>query len=450
MKSSEQINICFIANFYKTIVFEAIAQKLSINKVKVYWIVTKDSQLNHLSQNYPQDNILSLTRSYIKKNNYPLNDFKINELVFGDRVWKYEKEKGIKYLTNIQLPIYDFIKNNSISYIFGETTWAHEILINRMCRIKKELFCEYYSDYFARIPNGRFLFFKDEKHIEIFEREQTVESNQIVFSVEKPSYLAINDRIMAKKMSIKGLLNRFKRLLTNENLEKSDPNVLHGFCRISVATQEILNQITYKYLKKNKFQEIKDKKYIFFGFHKQPEATIDVCGRYSENQFENVVNLWRQLPPDWYLVIKEHSNAVGDRSFRFFRNLAKFHRIILMHEKEDSHKLIRHAQLVATNTGTMALEAALMNIPAITFSPVLFNKLNYCRQCSWTDLERFHSIVDLLTEIKAQSNNIDEYAEYIVKNSFDGILTDLLSNPSVISVENIKKLSDAILEVIHS
>jgi UDP-N-acetylglucosamine 2-epimerase len=184
-----------------------------------------------------------------------------------------------------------------------------------------------------------------------------------------------------------------------------------------------------------------------FGFHKQPEASIDVCGRYFENQFENVVNLWRQLPPDWYLVIKEHSNAIGDRSFNFFRKLRKYPRVILMNEKEDSHVLIQNAQLVATNTGTMALEAALMNIPAITLSRVFFNKLNYCRHCTWVDFEKYNSITDLIAEIKSVPNNIEEYTEFIMKNSFDGLISDVVSNPEVILPGNIEQLSKAVMEI---
>jgi hypothetical protein len=443
----KNLSIGFVGNFYKTVVFETITKNIPIDKKNVYWFVTKESQYSYLCTQFPKENILLIDCRRIKADNEPIGDFKINELVFGDRVWKYEKEKGIKYLTNIQQPIYDFIKNNHISCVFGEATWAHELLIHRICKNKQELSCKYYSHSVVRIPNGRFIFFNDEKQTEIIERKYNVEVINTTLTIEKPSYLFVNDKIIAYKISGKGLLNRIKRFITNENIEKTDPNVLRGFLRIITATQEVLNQISYKFLKRVDFNSVKNKKYILFGFHKQPEASIDVCGRYFENQFENVVNLWRQLPPDWYLVIKEHSNAIGDRNFHFLRRLSKYPRVVLMHEKEDSHLLIRHAQLVATNTGTMALEAALMNIPAITFSQVFFNKINYCRHCSWTDLEKYNSITDLINEIRVSPDNTEEYTQYIMKNSFEGVLRDVITTPEVLSPENIKQLSKAIMEV---
>jgi predicted glycosyltransferase len=294
------------------------------------------------------------------------------------------------------------------------------------------------------------MFFKDEKKAEIVEKKYNVDIEKIdcPFVIEKPTNLAINDKIIAHKMSGKGLMSRLKRLITNENIEKNDPNVIHGYCRIIIPVREVINQITYKFLKTDDLASIKDKKYIFFGFHKQPEASIDVCGRYFENQFENVINLWRQLPPDWYLIVKEHSNAIGDRSFNFFRKLRKYPRIILMNEKEDSHELIRNAQLIATNTGTMALEAALMDVPSITLSQVFFNKLNYCRHCTWIDFEKYDSVIDLITEIKSTPNNIEEYREFIMKNSFEGIITDIVTYPDVMNPNNIEKIVNAFTAII--
>jgi hypothetical protein len=444
-------NICFVDNFQKTFIFEAIISNLQAKNINIYWIVTKNSKYSYLCNKFSPNNILLINRDQIKETRLPIDDFKINELILGDRVWKYDIKNGIKYLTNIQQIIYDFIKNNTITHIFGEMTWAYEILIQRICKQKKELSCSYYSDHVTRIPNGRFLFFKDEKQTEIVEIQQN--SNEVkdtTIIIEKPAYLVSNNKIVAYKMSGKGMINRFKRLLTGENIDKDDPQVHHGFSRMAIPIHEVINQITYTLLKKMNFDTIKDKKYIIFGFHKQPEASIDVCGRYFENQFEIVINLWRQLPPNWYLVLKEHSNAIGDRSSYFFKKLLKYPRIILVSDREDSHNLIRHAQLVATNTGTMALEAALLNIPSITLSKVFFNRLNYCRYCNWTDLEQYTSITDLIDEIKKKGNNIEAYTNYIMSNSFSGISTDMALHQNSISPKLIKQFSDAIGSLISN
>jgi len=121
---------------------------------------------------------------------------------------------------------------------------------------------------------------------------------------------------------------------------------------------------------------------------------------------------------------------------------------VLVNEKSDSHILIKNAQLVATNTGTMALEAALFGIPSITLSKVFFNTHNYCCNKTWVDLEKYSSIIELRNEIIQLEDNSNEYAKYITENSFDGAVGDIDSNPDIINPENIAKVTRAIVHII--
>ena len=446
----EKKRICFIGNFYKTIVFEAIARKLSKFEIEVFWILPKRSQYNDLINRYPEEKLLLLDRSFINLRNEPIGDFKLNEIIYGDRVWKYDISNGLKYLINIQRPVYDFIKTNKISIVFGELTWGQEILIFRMCNQIKELECSYFSQMVTRIPNGRFFFFADEKQSKILKISKSTTVFFDSTKIEKPKYLSINNNFIQRKMSFGGILRRMKLFISNEHIEKSDPNVItNRFTRLRVVSKEIINQQMYRFLNRVTFEEIKDRKYILFGFHKQPEASIDVCGRYSEDQFANVLNIWRLLPLGWLLVIKEHSNAIGDRSVGFFKKILKYPNIVLINEYTDSHKLIAAAQLVITNTGTMGLEAALKNVPAITLSKVLFNCLNYCRHYTFSDLENFNSIESVINDIIGSSNNKEAFENLVNNYSFEGILVDVVSNPNVMEDDNIDKLTHAFLKLIE-
>lgn len=445
--SLENKNICFVANFYKTYFFHEIAKVLESEGINTYWIIPKLSQHTYLSKYFSNDRLLSIPWN-IKTQN-PINDYKINELIYGDRVLKYKSYEAISFLHSIQKPIYDFISNNKISYIFGECTWAHELLIHRIVSRQKELKCSYLSMHTIRIPNGRFAFFTDEKMSHILENQfSNAPDINIELKVEKPSYLKLNDAILKKNKSILGRVGRLKRFITGINIEEKDPNVNYGIRRIFSACKEEVNRETYKLIKKDDIKDIIKKKFILFGLHKQPEASVDVSGRYFENQYSNIVNLWRNLPNDWYLVVKEHSNAIGDRSYSFFKSILKFPNIIIAKESIDSYELMKHAQLVATNTGTMALESALMDIPAITFSPVFFNKLKYCRNINFLNLQNYNTLEELIAEITASGNNIDEYKEYIIRNSFEGCIGDIHATPSIIDSGNIHKVSKAILKLV--
>ena len=443
--------ICFIANFYKTPTFKAIADNLATYDVKTCWIVPNKLQYDELVKEYGEEVVLLIDRSYVNTPSEPVGDFKLNEIVFGDlRVWRHSMDEGLKYLTNIQRPVYDFIKRNNIHLVFGEDTWGQELLIHRMCNQLPELKCCYYSQMVARIPNGKFFFFYDEKQSEFVPVKNTGEHEVLAIKVEKPEYLAINDRLLKNAMSLRGNMNRAKRFFSNENIHPTDPNVeTKRSIRFKVATREVINQHAYKYLHREFPDVLKGKKFVLFGFHKQPEASIDVCGRYFENQYENVLNIWRQLPPDWYLVIKEHSNAIGDRSYRFLNSLRKYPRIILMDEHANAQELMKKCQLVVTNTGTMALEAALQGIPAITLSRVMFNVLNYCRHCNWQDFEKYDSLEQLVSEIKAMPQNNDDYAKLVEDYAFDGILTDLVTMPDVLNDKNVADLVNSFLSLIR-
>lgn len=443
--------ICFIANFYKTPTFKAIADNLVAYNVKTCWIVPNKLQYDELVKEYGEELVLLIDRTYVDTPNEPVGDFKLNEIVFGDlRVWHHSMKEGIKYLTNIQRPVYEFIKRNEIHLVFGEVTWGQELLIHRMCNQLPELKCCYYSQMVARIPNRKFFFFFDEKQADFVPVKNKTERITLEIKVEKPEYLMINDRLLKNAMSLRGNMNRVKRFFSNENIHPTDPNVeTKRSIRFKVATREVINQHTYKYLRKESPDFIEGKKFVLFGFHKQPEASIDVCGRYFENQYENVLNIWRQLPPDWYLVIKEHSNALGDRSYKFLNSLKKYPRIILMDEHANAQELMKKCQLVVTNTGTMALEAALQGIPAITLSRVMFNVLNYCRHCTWQDFEKYSSLEQLVTDIKSMPQNNDDYAKLVEDYAFDGILTDIISMPDVLNEKNIKDLVNSFISLIH-
>ena len=76
--------------------------------------MTKNDQYNFLKMYYPESNILLINRQYCSIESSPIDDYKIYELIYGDRVFSYDIKNGSKFLTNIQKPIYDFISRNNI------------------------------------------------------------------------------------------------------------------------------------------------------------------------------------------------------------------------------------------------------------------------------------------------------------------------------------------------
>lgn len=442
-------SICFITNFSKTYFFHAIAEELKKNRAECHWICCNQKLYQFLLKHYPKSNILYINRESAQESNAVLGDFKINELVYGDRVLRHAKKEGQLFLQNIQQPIYNFIKEKQIHHVFGELTWAHEVLIHRMLKGRKELNCRFFNPHVVRIPNQRFAFFEDEAQSKIYEIGRSNVHYDQMLEVVKPDYLKINDQRLQKANSIWGRLDRVKRFLTNENIDSKDPTLISNTkIRFAQQSREELNKELYKSVHRANFEDFKNQPFIFIGLHKQPEASVDVFGRYVEDQSQNIQNIWRVLPPRWNLLIKEHSNAIGDRKPQFYTDLMALPNVHFIDEKTDSYRLIRAAQLVVTITGTIAFEAALMQIPALTFAPTFFNRLSYCRQITTQQLNQCSSLTKLIHELEENEDNRLAFSNYLIKHSFEGFFSDPVSNPSIMNPENVEKVSNAFLHLL--
>lgn len=443
--------ICFIANYNKTYLFDAVASNLVAHGMDVCWIVVNQKLRDFLVAQYGSHAVLYLSKDDVTHAREPVGNFRLNELVYGDRTLRHQIRWAYSFLNNIQQPVYEFLKRHGVKFVFGEITWAHEILIHRLVNARQELMAIYYCPHTVRMPNGRFGFFSDEyqsalARIPAPPEEQSVEIPPSI-QVKKPDYLRLNDQKLQKARTVKARLARLKRYFTMENIDPADPTlIVNRWLSLKISATEEINRELYRLVPKVNFDEsLASRDYVFLGLHKQPEASIDVIGRYYEDQYTNIVNIWRALPDDWWLLVKEHSNAVGDRAWPFYHKIRRLRNVVLVDEAADSHDIIRRARAVVTVSGTIAYEAALMGKPSLTFADVFFNRLAGCQKISIDDL-RSNSIADLIQPI--DDNAITLFSNWILEHSAEGIISDPISNPTSMSPENIQRVSKAFARVI--
>lgn len=443
------MNICFIANFYKTHFFHEVAQQLERSGVHVYWVVVNKKLRDFLLGHYPAERILYLSKQNVGIPAEVVGDYRLNELVYGDRVLKYDVANGISFLSHIQRPFYDFIHRYSVSHVFGEVTWAHEILFLRILSQRTELQSVYLCPHTIRIPGGRFAFFKDEFQSEFYEStgprdEADVSLN---FAVKKPDYLLLNDVKLHKSRTLKERLARVRRFINRENIDPDDPCVIASrWNSFKKHASEELNREVYRLVKRTVLTpELQGRPYVFIALHKQPEASIDVIGRYYEDQLMNILNVWRALPQGWFVYVKEHTNAIGDRSYGFYKKLQALSNVVLLDEKADSHQLILSAQAVVTVSGTVAYEAALLGKRSFTFGPCFFNIFENCSRVTLDDLRNDR----LFQDAPASVQDGDAAArQYVIDHSWPGAISDPVSNPRCMDESNISMVSSAFLRVI--
>jgi len=443
-------DICFVANFSKTFLFESVAKELASNNFAVTWITVNRKLHGYLTENYGNDKVLLLNWLHKDIPAPAIGEFKLNELACGDRALRLSSADAKKYLVNIQEPIYSFLLRHKVRAVVGELTWAHEILIHRIVSCRAELNCRFLNPHTVRIPNGRFALFTDEYQTELITRAPEVDGEKLrclepeAAQLAKPDYLHINDQILQNSRSLGSRLGKIKRFITEENIEKEDPtNIGNRWYRLKLRMKEEINKELYRLVKRVPLEKLGSSSFVFVALHKQPEASIDVLGRYYEDQFLNIRNTWRVLPHDWLLVIKEHTNAIGDRPLSFYRKLQKLPGVVFVNEATDSHELIKRCRAVITVSGTVAYEATLMQKSSLTFAPVFFNRFPGCKKVSLDDLRLSKCIDELIEPVGVSRGDV---LEWVHRHSFEGVISDPITMSSCLETENVRLIGKAIIE----
>lgn len=438
--------ICFISNFSKTEFFENVAKKLGPN-FNIFWISVNRKIHKRLEGKYGCDNVLLINRESIRAENQLIGEYKLNELIYGDRILNRNPKEGVKYLQNIQEPIYKFLQTNKISFVFGEITWSHELLIHRIINDKLRGKCEFLNPHTVRIPNGRFAFFYDEFQSKFYTRASKLESTD-KFKIQKPDYLSKNDKLRKQRTNFKGILSRGIGFLLNAHYDLTDPTRMNKTQTVIDFFREFYNRNSYNLFVNRESEMMDGQKFFLFTLHKQPEASIDVLGRYYEDQLCIIRNVWRILPNDYVLVVKEHTNALGDRKPLFYKELLRLNNVLLIDEKTDSRLLVKGATAVFTVSGTIAYEAALEGKWAFTFAESFFNGFGNCYRIGIDDLRYSKNFQNLKERIVQKNKSIEQLKMTVISNSFEGQLGDPVFNIDGMNDENIKKFSSALKAIV--
>lgn len=461
------MNIAFVANGDKCAFFDLIGKSIKdkMNDVNIYWICISRKQYNYLLSNgYKPEDILLI--NWDVRNNpqtMPIGEYKLHELVWGDRRMKHHFEDGLKYLTNIQLMFHSFVEEKKLRYIFGEMTWAHEILMNRICKDKFAGKCYYLHPQSIRIPNGRFVFMDSEFQNTIFSLTENIQPESELKDFEIPIKPVVPERVADVAKDVKSRLNvkyTIERILgffifnrfKNHNRDSLQSLKYSLHTRIGMFIKEEWNKLYYSHwLKKVNFTSLESKKFFFVTLHMQPEASVDVVGRYYEDQFEMIRNVWRILPNDYYLVVKEHTNAIGNRGRTFFKKCLSLKNILIVDEQESSHRILNLSETVFTNSGTVALEGALYGKDVFVFSEIFFGKISNCHKISLEDLKFSSNYFQMLDNCKKRDMNkmtISEYSKYILQSSFSGVIDPHDGSHYFTDVDNVNTIAEGFVKLL--
>lgn len=432
---NDKKKILLLSNFENTKLYHKLFYIFK-NDFDIFWFVVNKSNYQFLKKFYDEQKII-----YINKKNFEYHkssefkhEIKLNELIFSDRALKLN-DKNINYLNKISSIIYDFFKKNKISFVFGEFTWSYELVISRIAKNLNILYLNLQS---TRYPSNRFLFFLNERQDKFYLRNK--EDLDVNFQEASNNYEIY---IKNKKLKNRNILYIFKKsinLILETYFDKDDPTYSSRFVRINLFLKKKIFSFLYRFVKKIDQSELK-RNYLIYFLQKQPEATTDIKGMYYSDQLENIKMIWKILPQNFDLIVKEHPNCKGDRSIGFYKDIIKLKNVYLSNDK-NFDEIIKGSKATFSIASTASLKSALMGIPSFTFTETFFNCLNFSFRVSIEDLRNCQNFFTLLHQ---NLNKLKENNNFYLRNSFPGVI-----DPDKIdhNIDNLNNIQKAIREVI--
>ena len=121
--------------------------------------------------------------------------------------------------------------------------------------------------------------------------------------------------------------------------------------------------------------ERKNARIVYLPLQFYPECSVDYWGTAAEmREFDSVVShILASAADDLVIITKEHPSACGLRSPRFYAEIRSRSNVILVPAGVPSVSLIETADVVATWTGSVGVEAAVRGVPLITFGDAYYD-----------------------------------------------------------------------------
>lgn len=143
------------------------------------------------------------------------------------------------------------------------------------------------------------------------------------------------------------------------------------------------------------------------------------------------------LPVDTVLVVKEHPWMIGKRKSSAYAKMLNIPRVRLADPRLEARTLIQKADLVAVVTGSVALEAAMLGKPVITFGDCPYNLLPdaMVRRCD--DPRRLQSIISEVVGMPFTDAALNAYIAAVLDTSVSINLYSVLLGKKNVYIERV-------------
>lgn len=179
--------------------------------------------------------------------------------------------------------------------------------------------------------------------------------------------------------------------------------------------------------------------YFLWALHMRPEGSVLVLGD-GKDEIKELLETADKVPDGYLLAVKENPEMFGTRKRGFYKKLKKHSKIILIDPFVPTFQLINKSEGVIGISGTVLLEAALLDKPSCSLGHPEFD--DYLVARGWDSADEFFTKC-LLGEYESPYQKILPYVSYVVATSspsdinFEG---DLNSQSATITVNRFTRL----------
>ena len=298
----------------------------------------------------------------------------IHNMIMSDRIVnKLPYTDGIAYAANLACNFKTLFEKLGPSVVIGGHDGMHSAIGSAVAQAEK---IPWFALNFSTIPRGyaavstgiipkEMVCLRKEDDNDLYHLAEEALSNFENKQIKTPAYVSAHNIKIATQRLPEQLKEAF-RIFKATCLAEINKYVEYDF-------KFILKQYVRK--KKNMLRlprkwflnEPPSEPYVFFGFHMQPESSIDVYAAFYSNQFDTIEKIARSIPPTHKLLVKLHISDADNYSREQLRSLLKLPGVKLVSPNASSREFIENSSAVITIVGTMGLEAALLGKPVLIF-----------------------------------------------------------------------------------
>ena len=285
------------------------------------------------------------TKLHFNSDHYDLLKIAIEKTKFWEKLLNTKKVSLCLNLPNVAH--YIALKKNMISLRANES------------RFEKRF---YWTKDYYRQPDGLEKTFKNLKKKKF--RNIVINSPQLHYMEQIPAFV---EELKFHKTFVRAIFQVLKRIYGRIRGYRKGKNffIFDEFLYIWRKRNEFLSLRKLSSIKKD---DLKDMKYIYFPLITEPEIALHGVAQDFFFQLSAINMIARDLPADYYLVVKEHLLSIGRRPSDFYNQIVELKNVKIADPLDLGVPYLKNADAVACITGSSGWEALAMGIPVISFS----------------------------------------------------------------------------------